>query len=133
MKKYLIKLQTNLAKYSIQLQTNLTAPSSDSNTIVGLTNIQKQMNKTKQFASQSINEVHKTAEQEVTTIKESVGSIFLEQNSVYKDRMKAIKDTCTNALTKQNQLLHKGIEEFMNKIMSYLNSLNKKLSASTTA
>ena len=43
--------------------------------------------------------------------------------------MKTTKDTCINALSKQKQLLGKGMEEFMNERMSYLDTLDKKLLA----
>ena len=45
--------------------------------------------------------------------------------------MKIIEDTCTNVLSKQNQPLDQGTEELMNKRMSYLNTLDKKLLALT--
>ena len=77
MEKYLIQLQTNLVKYSVQLQTNLTTPSSVSNATEDRTNIQAKLNNMKQFANRVFNEVHKTSKQEVATIKESAGSIFL--------------------------------------------------------
>ena len=101
MKKYSIKLQINLAKYSIQLQTKLTALFSVSNATEDLTKIQTKLNKMKQLATQCIEEVRKTSEQEVAAIKESAGPIFLEHSTVYNNHMISIKDTCTNELTKQ--------------------------------
>ena len=52
----------------------------------------------KHFDICSMDEVRKVSKQQIVTIKVSTGSIFLEQDSVYKGQMKAIKDECTTTL-----------------------------------
>ena len=75
------------------LQHGLAAPPQTLPTTKDLKEIQTKLDKMKQFASCFIDEVRKAGKHKIVATKESIGSIFLKQNSSYHDGMEAIKDT----------------------------------------
>ena len=103
---------SRMKKYADSLQHGLAAPPQALTITKDLKDIWTKIDKMKQFASHSIDEVRKAGEHQIAAIKESTGSIFLEQNSAYHNRIEAIKDTCAAALDGQKILLHEGMEEF---------------------
>ena len=87
-----------MRKYADSLQHNLATPPQAWTVNEDFTAIQTKLAKMEQFANRSMDKVRKVGKHQIAAIKESTGSIFLKQNSVYHKRIKTIKDAYTAAL-----------------------------------
>ena len=109
------------------MEPNQLLPSRDD-----ITDIKTKLDKMKQFANTIMDIVRKAGEHQITDIKSSTGEIFLQQNTLYHERMDDIKDTCTAALDNQKILLQKGMENFKTERITLLHSLDKKIATANS-